>query len=80
MGVCVFMNLGAVSREMSAIPVKPAVGAEVSIHTFGAIGVGMLSLLRFMVLVSIYSQFQPCSLCILLQHMMMGLQVVEGVH
>ena len=40
MGVCVLMNLGAASGQMSAIPVDIAVGTEVSINTFGAIGVG----------------------------------------
>ena len=49
MGVCVFMNLGASSRQVSVIPVDAAVGAEVSIHTFEAIGVGMLTLLVFLI-------------------------------
>ena len=39
-GVCVLMNLGTTSGQMSIIPVNTAVGAEVSIHTFGAIGCG----------------------------------------
>ena len=34
---------------MSVIPVDIAVGAEVSIHTFGAIGVGMLTLLVLLI-------------------------------
>ena len=49
MGVCVLMNLGAFSRQMSVIPVNAAVGAEVSIQTFAAIGVGMLTLLAFLI-------------------------------
>ena len=34
---------------MSIIPVDTTVGAEVSVHTFGAIGVGMLILLAFLI-------------------------------
>ena len=49
MGICVVMSLGAVSRQMSIIAVDTAVGAEVSIHTFGAIDVGMLTLLAFLI-------------------------------
>ena len=48
-GVCVFMNLGASPGQMSIIPVDTAIGAEVSIHTFGAIDVGMLTLLVFLI-------------------------------
>ena len=48
MGVCVLMNLGS-SGEMSIIPIYTPVGAEVSIQTFGAIGVGMLTLLAFLI-------------------------------
>ena len=47
-GVCALMNLGASSGQMSIIPVDTAVGAEVSIQTFGVIGVGMLTLLAFL--------------------------------
>ena len=47
MDVCVLMNLGASSGQMSIIPVDTDVGAEVSIQKFGAIGVGMLTLLVF---------------------------------
>ena len=43
------MNLGASSGQMSIIPVDPAVGAEVSIQTFWAIGVGMFTLLAFLI-------------------------------
>ena len=42
MGVCVLMMLGASSGEIIIIPVNITVGAEVSIHAFGAIGVGWL--------------------------------------
>ena len=49
MGICVLMNLGVSSGQMSIIPVDTAVGAEVSIHTFGAIDVGMLTLLAFLI-------------------------------
>ena len=49
MGVCVLMNLGAASRQMNIISVDTAVDAEVSIHRFGAIGVGMLRLLAFLI-------------------------------
>ena len=47
MGVCVLMNPGAPSVLMIIIPVNTAVGAEVSIHIFGAIGVWMLALFAF---------------------------------
>ena len=49
MGVCVLMNLGAASEQMTIIPVDTAVGAEVSIHTFGVISVGMPLLLAFLI-------------------------------
>ena len=49
MGVCVLMNLGAASGQMSIIPVATTVDAEVSVHTFKAIGVGMLMLLAFLI-------------------------------
>ena len=49
MGVCVLMNLGASSRQMSIIPVDTAVGAEVSIQAFGAIDVQMLRWLDFLI-------------------------------
>ena len=41
MGVCVLMNVGASSGQMGVIPVDTAIGAEFSIQTFEAIGVGM---------------------------------------
>ena len=49
MGVCILINLGASSGQMSITPVNTTVGAEVSIHTFGAIGMGMLILLAFLI-------------------------------
>ena len=49
MGVCVLMNPGASSGQISIIPVNTIVGAEVSIHTFGAIGVGMVAMLVFQI-------------------------------
>ena len=49
MGDCVLMNLGAASGQMSIIPVDAGVGAEVSIHMFGAICMGMLTLLAFLI-------------------------------
>ena len=49
MGVCVLMNYGAASEQMSVIPVDTTACAEVSIHTFGAIGMGMLTLLVFLI-------------------------------
>ena len=44
-----FDKLGATSGQMSYIPVDTAVGAEVNIQTFGAIDVGMLTLLAFLI-------------------------------
>ena len=49
MGVCVLMNLGATSGQIIIIPVDTTVGAEVSIQTFGAIGVVMVELLMFLI-------------------------------
>ena len=49
MGVFVLMNLGASSGQIIVIPVNTAVGAEVSIHTLGAISVGMVALLVFLI-------------------------------
>ena len=49
MGVCVLMNLGASSGQIIIIPFDTAVGAEVHIHTLGAIGVGMVALLVFLI-------------------------------
>ena len=45
MGACVLMTLG----QMSIIPVDTAVGAEVSIHIFGATGERMLTILPFLI-------------------------------
>ena len=47
MGVCGMMDLGASSGQMSIIPGDTAAGAEVNTQTFGAIDVGMLTLLTF---------------------------------
>ena len=49
MGVCILMNLGAASGQMSVIPVNSIIVAEVSIHTFGAICVGMFTPLAFLI-------------------------------
>ena len=49
MGVCVLMNLGASSGQIIIIPINTIVGAEVSSHTFGAIGVGMVPLLMSLI-------------------------------
>ena len=49
MGVYVLMNLGASSGQMSVIPIDTAEGTEVSIHTFGAIDVGILTLSVFLI-------------------------------
>ena len=61
MGVCVLMNLGSSSGQMGVIHVDTAVGTEINILTFGAIGVVMLTLLAFLIcsehLVSILALF-----------------------
>ena len=49
MGVHVLLNLGASSGQIIIIPIDIVVGAEVSIHIFGAIGVGMVALLVFLI-------------------------------
>ena len=49
MGVCILMNLGATSGQIIVIPGDTPVGADISIHTFGAICVGMLTLLVFLI-------------------------------
>ena len=46
---CVLMNLGASSGQIIIIPGDTAVGADVSIHTFGAVGMGMVALLAFLI-------------------------------
>ena len=48
-GVCVLMNQGAASGQINIIPVDAAVGVEVRIHTFGAIDVGILTILAFLI-------------------------------
>ena len=47
--VCVLMNLGAWLGEIIIIPINTAVGVEVIIHTLGAISVGMVALLVFLI-------------------------------
>ena len=49
MGACVLMNICASSGQIIIIPVNITVGAEVSIQTLGAIGVGMVAPLVFMI-------------------------------
>ena len=48
-GICVLMKLGASSGQIIVIPVDTTVGAEVSIHIFGAIGVAMVALLVLLI-------------------------------
>ena len=64
MGVCVLMNHGACSGQIIIIPVNTTVGAEASIHTLGAIGMGMMALLVFTIcsehLLSIPALFFAC--------------------
>ena len=48
-GVCGLMNLGASSGQIIIIPVNTTVGAQVSIHTLGAISVVMVVLLEFVI-------------------------------
>ena len=48
-GICVLMNLGASSGQIIVIPVDTVVGAEASIHTLGAISVGMVALFVFLI-------------------------------
>ena len=43
------MNLEASSGQMNSIPVDTAVGAEVTIQTFGVICIGMLILLTLLI-------------------------------
>ena len=47
-GVCVLMNLGASPGQIKVIPVDTTVGADVSIHMLGVIGVGMVALFEFL--------------------------------
>ena len=49
MGVCILMKLGASSGQIIIIPGDTALGADVSIHTLGVIGVGMVKLLVFLI-------------------------------
>ena len=49
MGVCILGNLCASSGQIIIIPVDTTVGSEVSIHTFGTMGVGVVALLVFLI-------------------------------
>ena len=49
MGICVLINLGAPPEQINVIPVNTTVGAEIRIHTLGAIGEGMVELLVFLI-------------------------------
>ena len=49
MGVCGMMDLGDSPGQKSIIPDDTAVGGEGIIQTFGAIDVGMLTLLAFLI-------------------------------
>ena len=49
MGVCVLMDLGVSSGQMSIIPVDTTLGATFSIHIFGAIDVGIFTLWAFLI-------------------------------
>ena len=49
MGVCGMTDLGTFPGQMSVIPDGTAVVGEVIIQTFGAIDVGMLILLAFLI-------------------------------
>ena len=49
MGVCGMKDLGAAPGQTSVIPDGTAVTGEVIIQTFGAIDVGMLTILAFLI-------------------------------
>ena len=49
MGVSVLMNQGASFGQINISPVNTDLGAEVSIHRLGAIGVGMVASLVFLI-------------------------------
>ena len=48
MGVCGWRTLDASPGHIHVIPAGVAAGEEVIIHTFGAIDIGMLTLLTFL--------------------------------
>ena len=48
MGVCGLRTLDVSPGHMSVIPAGAAAGKEITIHTFGAMDVGMLMLLAFL--------------------------------
>ena len=72
-GVCILMNLGASSGQISIIAVDTAAGAEVNIQTFGVIVVGMLTLLAFLICSEHLFSMLAFSLCIKLIYMLVGL-------
>ena len=49
MDVCILIDLGASSGQIIVIPVNTTVAAEVSIHTLGAIGIGLVALFIFLI-------------------------------
>ena len=53
------MNLDASSGKINIIPVDTTVGAEVSIHTLGAIGIGMVALFVFLICIE-HLFLNPC--------------------
>ena len=74
------MNLGASFGQMSIIPVETAAGVEVSIQTFGAIGVVMLTLLAFLICSEHLFSMPALSLTYLAAIHIGGLTVVEEVY
>ena len=49
MGICIMMDLGASTGQMSVIPDGTAAGGDVITQTLGAIDVDMLTLLAFLI-------------------------------
>ena len=74
------MNLGDSLGQMSITPVDTAVGVEVSIHTFGAVGVGMVTLLAFLICGEHFFLNASFVLCVLLLYTLVNLQLVEEVY
>ena len=60
MGVCGVTDLGASPGQMSVILEGTAVVGEVIIQTFGAMDIGMLMLLAFLIVGNIFSGYCPC--------------------
>ena len=65
---------------MSIIPVNTAIGAEVSIQTFGAIGVGILTLLVFLICSEHLFLMPALSLVYKAGYTLVDLQMVEEVY